>query len=188
MITVLRQRVAVAIDPLWGPMRSWIQSELLPRYQQLERREQLLLLVTAVLLPLMLLIFLVILPMQDRQTELRQSVAALKLQAVEAEQLAQRLLASGGGAKGVAPVNVLASVEQIARQNRVRRYMTRIRPQNSPGSKGQRLMIQLKNVPYQDLVRFVDALARAKLHINSMKVRRGASTGLTHVEAVISSS
>ena len=135
---------------------------------------------------LIFLVFLVILPMQDRQHELRQSVAALALKAAEAEHLAHRLIASGG-AKNVQPVNVLSAVERIARESHVRQYMTRIRPQNSPGSKDQQLMVQLKDAPYQDIVRFMNALAQAKMALNSMKIQAGESAGLVHAQALIGS-
>jgi len=184
MIASLRERILAGAEPLWVPVQKWIQAELAPRYEQMEKREQRLVLTAACLLPVLLLVFLIIFPLQDRQKELRQSVTALQLQAMEADQLAQQLIASGGS-KGTQPVNVLSSVERIARESKVRQYMTRIRPQSTPDARGQQLMVQLKNAPYQDIVRFVDALAREKLELNSMKIQAGESAGLTHVQAVI---
>ncbi|MDX8406663.1 MAG: type II secretion system protein GspM [Mariprofundus sp.] len=186
MMRMLGNRLLLWVEPLSAPARQWLQAELAPRYEQLERREQRLVVVATTLLPLMLLLFLVILPMQDRQIQLRHSVAALQLQAREASQLAAQLLASGGG-KALQPVNVLSSVERIARQSNVRQYMTRIRPQNRPDNKGQFLMVQLKSAPYKDIVRFVDALAKAKLNLSSMKIKAAGSAGLAHAQAVIGS-
>jgi len=81
----------------------------------------------------------------------------------------------------------LSAVERIARESHVRQYMTRIRPQNSPGSKDQQLMVQLKDAPYQDIVRFMNALAQAKMALNSMKIQAGESAGLVHAQALIGS-
>jgi len=180
----LRSSILMLTDSVRAPAVEWIQAELAPRYHQLEGREQRLIIVTAMLLPLLMLIFLLILPMQDRQAALHVSVEALKQQATEAGQLATQLIANGGSAQ-TAPVNLLSGVEKIARQTSVRAYMTRIRPQNTPGSKGKQLMVELKDAPYQAVIRFADALAMAKLGMESLKIQRGKSDGLVHVQAVI---
>jgi len=181
---LMRDRGLNLLDKLIAPARHWLQQEIAPRFGQLELREQRLVLAAAVLLPLMMVVFLVVLPMQDRRALLQQHMLAMQQQAMQAEALAEQLLASGG-AKTEQPVSLLAHVERIARQTGVRRYMTRIRPQQTPGSKGERLMLQLKNVPYQDVLRFTDSLVRSKLNVISMKIQTGNSAGMTHVQAVI---
>jgi len=177
-------RISGIAGPLLASLHQWVNTELAPRYQRLNRREQWLVITVSCLLPVMLLVFMVILPMQDRQRELRQSVATLKLQAEEAGHLARRLIA-GSGVKSAHPINVLADVERIARRNKVREYMTRIRPQNIPNARGQNLMLRFRNAPYSDMIRFVEALSKAKLAINSMKIQAGTSAGQVHVQAVI---
>jgi len=184
-LTFLRDRMPGLAESALAPLCQWVNAELLPRYQRLDRREQRLVVTASCLLPAMALVFLVILPMQDRQKDLRQSVAALKLQAMEAGQLARRLLVSGKVKTSEQPMNLLASVERMARRNKVREYMTRIRPQNTPGAKGKKLMLQLKNAPYSDMIHFVDALSKAKMTITSIKIQTGASAGRVHVKMVI---
>jgi len=179
-----RERVQDMVKQLLAPLRQWVNAELAPRYQRLDRREQQLVIAASCLLPVMLLVFMVILPMQDRQRYLRQRVETLQLQAMEARHLARQLLVNGK-AKGVQPVSVLASVERMARQSKVREYMTRIRPQNTPGDRGRKLILQLKNAPYSDIVRFIDALSKEELLINSVKIQAGASAGRVHVKMVI---
>jgi len=68
----------------FGAVRQRIETELLPRYQQLESREQHLVLIAAVLLPLMLIVFGWLLPLQDRQKALRAELAQVQAQAAEA--------------------------------------------------------------------------------------------------------
>ncbi|MDQ6992719.1 MAG: type II secretion system protein GspM [Mariprofundus sp.] len=186
MFESFRNSMYRLLEPLLLAVQKTMASDVMPRYMQLELREKYLVLGAAVLLPIMILIFLLILPLQDRQIALQKQAASLHLQAEKAATLAQQLQ-SGGTQSKAQPVNLLSSVERIAREGAVRQYITRIRPQNRPGDKQQLLMVQLKNAPYQDIVRLMDALGRAKLEIKSMKINATASAGLVHVQTVIGS-
>ena len=170
-----------------GQAQSWLHSRILPRYQQLEMREQRVLLAAAVILPMVLLIFGLLLPMQDEQKALQAELAVLQQQAETAERLAIQLAESAiTGKQAGQQAPLLATVERLARHSKARKYMTRIRPQPTVSGKGQRLMLHLKNVPFDANVRFVDALAREHLGLNSMKIQAGTSAGLVHVQAMIS--
>ena len=170
-----------------GQAQSWLQSRILSRYQQLEIREQRILLFAAVILPMAILIFGILLPMQDAQKALQAELVGLQQQAETAEALAIQLAESGSiGKQPEQQAPLLATVERLARHSKARKYMTRIRPQPSVGGTGQRLMLQLKNIPFDASVRFVDALAREHLGLNSMKIQAGTSAGLVHVQAIIS--
>lgn len=169
-----------------GQAGSWREPWLL-RYRGLQLRERRLILTAAVLLPLMILVFGIALPLQDRQKALQAELSSLQQQAAEAEQLAERLMAVDTKQQnGGKPVNLMTAVEGLARQGKVREYMTRIRPQASTDSQSQSLMLQLKNVPYKAAISFVDAIAREHLGLSSIKIQAGKSTGLVHLQAVIS--
>ena len=170
-----------------GSARSWSEPWFL-RYRGLQLREQRLILVAAVLLPLMILVFGIALPLQDRQKALQAELSFLQHQVAEAEQLAERLMAADTKQQnGGKPANLMTAVERLARQGKVREYMTRIRPQASTDSQSQSLMLQLKNVPYKTAIGFVDAIAREHLGLSSIKIQAGKSTGLVHLQAVINS-
>ena len=163
------------------------EEHVLARYQQLEGREQRLVLAAAVLLPLMILVFGLMLPLKDRQEQLRAEVQAVQTQVAEAERLALfltehavELKATGGASQ-----NLLGTVEQLARQTNVRSFMTRIKPQPSLNSGEQQLMLSIKDVPYDAVMRFMHALASRNLGLNSLKFQATAAPGKIHVQAVI---
>lgn len=170
-----------------GQAKSWAQSRIVSRYQQLESREQSLMLAAAVILPLAILIFGILLPMQDNRKAIQKDLTQLQQQAETAEMLATQLVKSGTGKKAEQKVPLLAMVERLARQAKVREFMTRIRPQPLLDGASQRLMLQLKNAPFEAMIRFVDVLARQHLGLSRMKIQAGKSAGLVHVQAVISS-
>jgi type II secretory pathway component PulM len=169
-------------------IREAVQARLAPRYQQLAIREQRLVLTAAVLLPGIILIFGVLLPMQDRRMALKNELSALRLQVEEAERISGQLAANAarGRTGDQKPVNLMSAVEGLARQSKVRKFMTRIRPQNSLAKNKQQLMLQLKNAPYKASIEFAHALALQQLGLESMKIQAGKSPGLVHVQAVIS--
>ena len=166
-------------------IRSYIEP-LQERYQQLQAREQWLLKVAAVVVPLLLLVFAVILPVMDQQQALKKSLAVLQQQADEAERLAHLLVKQGGAKQRSGTADTLLSrVEQQARQSHVRNYMTRIKPQPSPTSKSRRLMLQMRAVPYDDLLRFVAALAAGHISIHYIKLQAAAKAGHVDIYAVV---
>jgi len=184
LIEDLRSRLMDAVSPWQIRARAVMVNEVQPRYQQLVPREQRLLLAAAVLLPLMVLWFGIVLPLHDRQQALQADLVVLQQQAGEAQYLATQAGKQGNGDKAAQPVNLLASVEQLARQLQLREFMTRIRPQ--PAAEGvQRLMLELKDAPYERVIRFSHALANENLELYSMKIQIGAAGGLVHVQAVI---
>jgi len=170
--------------------RLWFETHLLPRYQQLEVREQRIVLLASVLLPLMFIVFGLILPLQERQDHLRADLKKVQAQVAEAERLALyltehavELKASGGAAE-----NLLSRVERLARQTKVRAFMTRIKPQFSPDSGSQRLMVTIKDVPYDAILRFIHTLAEQNLDLDGIKLQATKSPGRVHLRAMISGS
>jgi len=184
LIEGLRLRLMDAVSPWQIRARAVLVSEVQPRYQQLAPRERRMVLAASVLLPLMVLWFGIMLPLHDRQQALLADLEVLQQQAEEAQYLATQAGKQGDGGKAAQPVNLLASVEQLARQLQLREFMTRIRPQSAAGG-GQRLMLELKNAPYEQVIRFSHALANENLELYSIKIQLGASAGLVHVQAVI---
>lgn len=170
-------------------MRKRFEAQLLPRYQQLEEREQRVVLTAVLLLPLMIIVFGLILPLQEKQDALRSEVAALQIQAAEAERLALYLTehAAELNASGGASESLLSTVERLARQTKVREFMTRIKPQPSLNSGEKQLMVSIKDAPYDAILRFIHALASHNIGLNSLKFQATDSPGRIHVSAVIAS-
>jgi len=167
-------------------LRQRIETEILPRYQQLESREQRIVLIAAVVLPLMLIVFGWLLPLQDRQQALHAELAQVQARAAEAEELARYLQLHAAEQKrgGAASENLLSLVERMARQTQVRSFMTRIKPSQSPGGHEQ-LMVSMKNAPYDATLRFIHALASRHLGLKTLKLQAADAPGHIHVRAVI---
>lgn len=170
----------------WIRLRERIAATLLPRYQQLESREQRVLLVAAIVLPLILVVFGLLLPLQDRQIALQKQLAAAQTQAAEAEQLALFLAQHASDVKSTGGVeqNLLTTVEALARQTRVRSFMVRIKPHTLPDGSEQ-LMLRMKDAPYDATLRFIHALASNKLGLVSLKLQPAKVSGHVHIRAVI---
>lgn len=169
-------------------LRQRIEELVLPRYQQLEAREQRIVRIAAVLLPLMIIVFGFLLPLQDKQKALRAQLITAQSQASEAEKLAQNLSARTVEQKNdTGSKDILTRVERLARETKVRDFMTRIKPNNSPDG-SQKLMVRMKNVPYDATLRFIHALAANNLGINSLKLQAADAPGFVHVRAIITSS
>ncbi len=163
------------------------EEQLLPRYQQLERREQKILLTAAIMLPLIIIVFGFILPLQDRQIALQKELSLAQNQAAKADSLANYLTAHAAELKSNnSSGSLLTIVDQLARQTQVRSFMTRIKPQVSPGGGAQRLMLSMKGVPYDAMLRFVHALAQRDLHLKQMTFKASKTAGHVHVHAIIS--
>jgi len=79
----------------------------------------------------------------------------------------------------------MALVERLAKQFSLREYMTRIRPQPSLQGGNQRLMLQMKDAPYADCIRFVDAMARQGLQIISIRMKAAQAAGKVQLQMVI---
>ena len=171
-----------------SPLRQRWEEQWMPRYQALEAREQRLVVAAAVILPLALIVFGLLLPLQDRQAELQARLLTAQAQAVEAEQLADYVLAHTAELQPGVQVSgsLLTVVDRLARQHHVRNYMTRIKPHNLPAG-GEQLMLRMKDVPYDATLRFMHALAAQHLGLESLKLQPTGNPGYVHVRAVISS-
>lgn len=167
-------------------MSAWLRALWLrhgaDRYQALEERERTVLLAGMLILPLILLLFGLILPVQDRLQQLQQQVALGAMQAAQAQNLSRVLQArTTGGEQGE---SLLARVERQAQAGKVRVYMTRIRPEPSFGEGAERLRVSLKDVPYASLLEFVRALAEKGLVLVEIKMQT-ARPGVLNVQAVV---
>jgi len=158
------------------------QKELLPRYQRLLPREQALLIVTAIGVPVLLFVYGVWLPMMDRSHALRDAMPVLRDQLREAKTLADRL--QQGVHQPIGKRNALAMVEQVAKTSGVRRYITRIKSQPGMGG-GERLLIRMHQTPYPKLVKFMGLLAKGGMAPGRTKLLAGDKPGLLDVDLVI---
>jgi len=160
---------------------------LLPRYQQLESREQKLALAAAILLPLIIITFGLMLPLQDRQIALQKELTVVQHKAAKADSLANYLTTHAADLKSNnSSKSLLTTVDQLARQTNVRSFMTRIKPQASLNDGPQSLMLSIKSVPYDAMLRFVHALAKRDLSLKHMKFQATKTPGHVHVNAIIS--
>lgn len=140
------------------------------------------LLAGVLILPLILLVFGLVLPVQDRLQQLQQQVALGAVQAAQAQNMARVLQARAtGGEEGE---SLLARVELQARTSKVRVYMTRIRPEPSFGEGAERLRVTLKDVPYASLLEFIRDLAEKGLVLAEVKMQT-ARPGVLNVQAVV---
>jgi len=165
-------------------LKAW-QTHVEPKYRALEDREQRIVLLAAIILPLTILIFGVLLPVADKNTKLHADIKAFSSQVAEAEQLADQLASNPKSQNASKPSgnNMLTQVDKIARQTGVRSFVTRLRPQQIMG-KTTSLQAQIKNVPYDKVVAFLSELAQQQLPLSQIKIQ-AASPGLVHVQAVI---
>jgi len=166
------------LQQYWRPM---IEKYWIPYYQSLAERERRLLLFAAVVLSIMLLVFAIILPLNAARHGKELVLVSLQQQVYEAETLAERLQSQGG----VQPRgSVMSVVDQLARVAQVRQFMTRLRPQPS-GNGGQRLLIQMRDAPYDKTILFFKALSKKHLSLLQVKLQQAEQQGYVHVQAVI---
>jgi len=78
--------------------QSMLEQRWVPYYQSLAEREQRILLFASVVLPVVLFVFMVILPLNDAQNNKKASLQLLQKEVHDAELLAVRLQAQGGSA------------------------------------------------------------------------------------------
>ncbi|MDQ6991746.1 MAG: type II secretion system protein GspM [Mariprofundaceae bacterium] len=156
------------------------QRHVLSYYQQLAQREQGLVLFASVIVPLMVLIFGMILPLNDELHRKATLLSDLQKQAQEAEQLAHQILQQGvKKPRG----SMMTVVDQEARTQKVRPFITSLRPQL--GGDKARLWIQMKQAPYTDTVKFYQALASQGIHIVQIKWQKTPKLGIVNVQAVV---
>ena len=135
---------------------------VLPYYQQLQVREQRLLLAMLIVLPVLIFVFALWLPLRDDAASIRSALPALQADLAEARLLAGKVAA--GGVKMEAAGDLLTQVDAAARGSNIRQFITRIKPQ--PGFSGQAVLVQLRKSPYADTVRFI----RSEEHTSELPV------------------
>jgi type II secretory pathway component PulM len=164
------------LDAVW-------RSSLAPRYHALNDSEQRLVRLAAIIIPLIIFVFGIVLPVLDTHAALKKEVSSLSTKVSEANQLAD-LLAQKPKTKALRNGNILSSVDNIARKTGVRSFMTRLRPQQIPGNK-KSLQAQIKDVPYNKVVAFIAALEQAGLSLSQIKLQ-ASKPGIVHMQATIS--
>ncbi len=156
-----------------------LKDRILTYYQHCAPREQKLLTFTLAVLPLVVVIFGLIMPVHDRIAELEQEEVVAQQQLFEAEGLALRLQESLGskGDRG----DVLMTVEQASRELKIRQYITHMKPTASLSGK-KSLMIQMKDLPYSGLIRFLDRMGQAGVALEKLKLGSTGKPGIVEVE------
>jgi len=179
----------MAIDRFTNPilkLKQALEEQLLPHYQQLERREQKIVIFAALALPLMLIVFGILLPLHDKQQILQAELSLMQKQAAEAQQLASYINKHGTSLKSSDNTeSLLTIVERLARQSKIRRFITRIKPQHSPNATHQQLMLRIKNAPYTTSLRFIHSLAEQGLSVKTLKLQATKTPGIVNLYAMI---
>ena len=156
-----------------------LRTSVLTYYQACAPREQKLLIVTSVLLPLVIVVFGLILPTYDRITELEHEVAIAKQQFSEARAIAEKLQKNPGA---VAPRgDTLVIVERVSRELQIRKFITHMKPVASLGGK-KSLMIQMKGLPYSGAIRFLSRIGGVGISLEQLKLRSTDRSGIVDVE------
>lgn len=163
----------------WQPL---IEQKWMPYYQSLAEREQRILLFAGIILPIILFVFVIILPLHDAQKSKGIALHVLQKKAHEAESLAAGL--QDNGAVQARKASTMSVVDQIARKTQVRKFMTRLRPQMGNQGK-QRLLIQMRNTPYKKTVVFFETLSGKGLSLIQVKFQQAKKQGFIHVQAVV---
>lgn len=178
---MLKQRIKTWFDPLMAR----VSEDLWPRYHALQKREQNVLKVAALFLPIIILVFGVILPLQDQRKSLEQDLLLQLHQVEEAEKLATRLVRRGEQTKsGVVAGSLLSQVDALVADQGVRAFVTKMRPQSGMDGK-QRLQLLMKNVPYSNVAGFLLALDDTGLNINTLKIRAAKASGYVQLQLLL---
>ncbi|MDQ6975073.1 MAG: type II secretion system protein GspM [Mariprofundaceae bacterium] len=165
-----------------------LQDEWIPRYAALQAREQMALKLAAVALPCIVLLFGVILPLQDKKVSLQKSAAILLTQANEAVILASQLQQQGDESKPAAETgSLLSTMDALASAQGVRKHVTQMRPQSGMDGK-QRLRVIMKNIPYKQAASFLLAMNQATLEIQQMKMKKSKVSGYVQLQLLLAKS
>lgn len=179
MKDIMKKLQLLDLKQYWQPL---IEQKWIPYYQSLVEREQRILLFASVILPVMLFVFVIILPLNDAQNSKKVTLQTLQKQVDEAEMLAARL--QDKGAVQARKESTMSVVDKTARKTQVRKFMTRLRPQIGDHGK-QRLLIQMRNTPYDKTVMFLESLSKKGLSLIQVKFQQAKKQGFIHVQAVV---
>lgn len=174
------------------PVSGWIQmirlragglleAELLPRFQALAPREQKMVLTAAIVVPLMILIFGLLLPLHDARKLQEDHVSLLAGQVDEAKQLAA-MITAGVGKRFSG--SLLSTVDRSAAERGVKKFMTHIRPQPEVDG-SQQITLQLKDAPYQSVISFLLNLEQQGMAVEAVQIRAAKVSGTVHLQATI---
>lgn len=156
---------------------AWWQERLLPWYAARGQRERRLLLIAGITLPIIALTFGVFLPLHDRVQSLRHALPKIARQAAQAERLARQI--QSGKGRPVARASLLSTVERLSQRAGVRAFLTHIRP--DPGARGQLVSLAFKQAPFDALMAFVHAAAKAGIEVRELRMQ-AAAPGLVHAQ------
>jgi len=163
---MIQKNLTLIKEYLGNQLNNSIGAKVLPWYQQLPQREQRLLLSAMVILPVLIFVFGLWLPIEDKIDSIRKELPKLQQQVQEARVLASKIKRYGrkAGSK-----DLLTTVEQSARKSNVRSFIVRLKPQPGPDG-GQRLQIRMQSVPYPSLVYFLGTLAQSGVGLGRVKM------------------
>jgi len=179
MKDIIKKLQILRFKQYWQPL---IEQKWTPYYQSLMEREQRILLFASVVLPVILFVFVIILPLNDAQNSKKIALQTLQKKVAEAEVLAVRL--QNKGAVQARKESTMSMVDKTARKTQVRKFMTRLRPQIGDHGR-QRLLIQMRNTPYDKTVMFLDSLSKRGLSLIQVKLQQAEKQGFIHVQAVV---
>jgi len=173
--------MSALIQPLLARVHRFWYEMMMPRYYDLQPREQRLVVAAAVLVPLIVVLFGMVLPAQDQRLAAEAQLAQLQDQLTLANQLADQLHQATATP---VPTNVLAEVEKLARDHAVRSFMTRIKPQTDL-SGHQKLLLQMKHAPFDKVLRFIDGVINRGLVIEEVKLQATKTLAVVDMQMVL---
>ncbi|MDX9739851.1 MAG: type II secretion system protein M [Gammaproteobacteria bacterium] len=162
-------------------------SELIDRlrtaYFRLGARDRLLLLVGGILLSLLLFLFAIWMPLDQRVERLRETVdrqLALRAWMAESAEEVRRLKASDPGQR-VADQSLLAFTDRTAREAGLAGAMRRVEPEGN-----DRVRIVLEQAGFDAVTAWLEQLAgRFRVRIASITVERREEPGLVNVRVIL---
>lgn len=178
LFETLHAQIRQGIANLW-------ESKLAAKYEALDRREQNIVMLLLIFLLVMFVLFGVFLPTLDKNKALNIDVATQSIKLREANQLADQLVAhpSANGQATGSNGGLLSKVDQIARDTKVRTFMTRLRPQQIMGGKSS-VQVQMKDAPYANVAAFISALETSGSSISNLRIQ-AVGEGIVEVQVVI---
>ncbi|MDX8377662.1 MAG: type II secretion system protein GspM [Mariprofundales bacterium] len=158
-----------------------LRQRWLDYYRNLAVREQRLLQLLLIFIPLFIAVYGIYLPMQEALATARNNAAHLQTEVLEAESLSAIILRDvNSNLAGSNASDALTVVEQAAIKAGVRGHIQRMRPQTTLA--GEKVVdIRMKNAPYEGVLRFLDALAKAGLVVNEAEITKQDTPSFTDI-------